>query len=345
MAAGKRLREASLRRRPCPQPRGGPLGTRSAFDRAFPLRRADGRGLALFGRVSGVAALGVASVVLVAGTGCGERVEPTDELRLYPVLVEAGGAGSLRLRRPARRIVVLSRGPLDILRRLDLGSRVVLAPTAAARARGAFDRSGRLVTASLRGLHADLVLASSADPRTEVVRAGRAARAPVYVAPGSAIADVERGIADIGLLSGRVLAARRLVLAIEARRRAVAGRLAGRPRVAVFVDRGFRTTVSTRSLAGRLLTEAGGRNVAGASAGVEPFEAARLAHLDPLVYIATSDSGASLGLLRRNRLTRRLAAVRRGRFTVVPAALLEPGPRVGEAVERLARLLHPDAFR
>jgi hypothetical protein len=37
--------------------------------------------------------------------------------------------------------------------------------------------------------------------------------------------------------------------------------------------------------------------------------------------------------------------VRTGRFGIVSARAIAPGPGVGRALEEIARVLHPDAFR
>jgi ABC-type Fe3+-hydroxamate transport system substrate-binding protein len=76
-----------------------------------------------------------------------------------------------------------------------------------------------------------------------------------------------------------------------------------------------------------------------------PIDLADLLQLDPDAYLATSDSMLTLADLRRNPRTRKLRAVRKGRFMVVNVDLLQPGPQIGEGLTRIARLLHPNAFR
>jgi len=132
---------------------------------------------------------------------------------------------------------------------------------------------------------------------------------------------------------------------IEDDRRKVERALAKAPAVSVFVDTGYFTTVSDQSLAGDLIRIAHGRNVAGSSQGSAPFDLDALRQADPDVYVATSDANVSLADLRKDPRTRGLRAVRRGRFATVDASLLLPGPRVGDALLAIARLLHPDAFR
>ena len=49
--------------------------------------------------------------------------------------------------------------------------------------------------------------------------------------------------------------------------------------------------------------------------------------------------------LRQQAKLKHLAAVRDGRFTIVPSADLVPGPAAVKALQLIARAAHPDAFR
>jgi iron complex transport system substrate-binding protein len=103
--------------------------------------------------------------------------------------------------------------------------------------------------------------------------------------------------------------------------------------------------VPSRSLLGDLVAKAKGRSVAGASPGPGPFPLADLARLNPVVYLATSDSEVTLRALRANPVTAGLKAVRRRRVVIVPVSVVtSAGPRVAEGLEDVARALHPDAF-
>jgi iron complex transport system substrate-binding protein len=132
---------------------------------------------------------------------------------------------------------------------------------------------------------------------------------------------------------------------IEGKRRAVDTALTRVPMVSVFIDTGLMTTVPDQSLIGDVLNEAHARNVAGDDAAAGPVNPADLARLDPDVYVVTADTMTALADLRRNPATRKLRAVREGRFVVLDENLLVPGPRIAEGLEQVARLLHPDAFR
>ena len=283
------------------------------------------------------AALLAAAALAVGATGCGERSEPKGlSVSVYPVTVASEGERPLVFERPARRIAFLSRGPYEIVDTLGAGGRIVGLPLAT---------NGSIELRRLKRLRPDLIVASATADEAQLSRAQAATGARVYLAPGGSIVDVERTITQLGLITDTPVRARRLVREIEARRRFVSRRLAGAPPVSVFVDLGLFTTISDQSLAGDLMRQAGGQNVAGAPLDSGPFDLVELRHLDPQVYLATSDSGTTLAALRHDRRVRKLTAVRTGRFTVIDPGLLEPGPEVGEHLVELARTLHPNAFR
>ena len=116
--------------------------------------------------------------------------------------------------------------------------------------------------------------------------------------------------------------------------------------MSVFVDTGFFITVSDRSLLGDLVMRAKGASVAGPSPGPGPFPLSDLRDANPQYVLTTSDSDTTLETLRANPVTANLAAVRKKRVEVVPAALVQrAGPRVAQGLEAIARALHPDAFK
>jgi iron complex transport system substrate-binding protein len=287
-------------------------------------------------RVAAIASL-FALALLLAGTGCGERKEPTGtKVRIYPVTVQGAGERPTTLRAAPRRIVPLGPGPRRILRALGLQKRLVTVND---------ELVGLPLVGEIRRAHPDLIVASEdADP-LDLARASSATHAAVYVEPGESLDGVERGIDEIGLLAGRPVAARHLSGAIARSRHRVAARLSGYPQATVFIDLGSFGTVGSRTLLGDLVGEARGKDIAGAAPEQGPFPLRQLVKANPEVYLATSDSGTTLASLRQNRLTNHLRAVRKRRFGILPARLTVPGPSVGSALVEIAKLLHPDAFR
>jgi ABC-type Fe3+-hydroxamate transport system substrate-binding protein len=281
-----------------------------------------------------VAVAGFAAALLLGATACGERSEPTGaDAGLYPVTITTGDR-PIAISKPARRIAVLDAASEEMVRGLGAGRRIVVAAP-----QNAIDFPG------LKRKRPDLIVASGDVDERDLSRAASITHADVYTAPGDSIRQVERAITQLGLLAGAPVRARRLVGAIERKRREVDSALAGTPIVNVFVDTGLLTTVPDQSLIGDVIREAHARNVAGDAAEAGPVDPAELARLDPDVYIVTSDTKTTLADLRRNPQTRRLRAVKRGRFVVLDENLLAAGPRIGNGLDQVARLLHPDAFR
>jgi iron complex transport system substrate-binding protein len=286
-------------------------------------------GALAMGRVAALVAL----ALVLGGTACGERSEPTGaNVSLYPVTVTT--ERPIVVAKPARRIAVLDPAAEAILTGLGLEPRIVLKET-----------DGNIDVRAVRRARPDLIVAAPGANERDLSSAASGTRARVYTAPGDSIRQVERAITQLGLLTGRPVAARKLVHRIEDRRHEVADRLARVANVRVFVDTGFLNTVPDQSLIGDVLREAHATNVVGDNAEAGPVEVSDLLRLDPQVYMATSDSEATLKDLRAGRLTRKLRAIRDGRFVVADTNLLQPGPRIGDGLMQVARLLHPDAFR
>jgi len=274
----------------------------------------------------------VAAVLVLGATACGERSEPTGQnAPLYPVTIQTGDR-PLVVSHAARRIAVFDPAARTILEGLGIGGRVVLAGSGAS-----------LDLREVRRARPDLIIASPEGNERDLSRAASATGASVYTAPGDSIRQVERAITQLGLLTGRPVTARRLVRRIESRRDQVAARLARVPAVRVFVDVGFLNTVPEQSLIGDVLREAHATNVV-QSPEPGPVDTADLLRLDPQVYMATSDAEVTLKELRSGPL-RNLRAIKAGRFVIVDAELLQPGPAIGDGLLQVARLLHPNAFR
>jgi ABC-type Fe3+-hydroxamate transport system substrate-binding protein len=265
-------------------------------------------------RAAAAAAIAIAALLLL--TACGQRSEPVGpKVELYPVTVEQATGPP----------VVLTRRPTRI---------AALTPQAASLLSSVLDRR---VPVSAASDGADLVVTT---PEGLNARPKGA-----YTAPDASIDSVERALTDLGLLLDRPIRSRELVEEIERNRRLVRDRLKGVKPVTVFVDTGFFTTVSTKTLLGNLITEAGGTNVAGSGPQVGQFDVQRLLQLNPDYYLATSDSGTTLEDLRRDRRTRKLRAVREGHFARLGPKVVQPGGHVGTKLLAIARYLHKDAFR
>jgi iron complex transport system substrate-binding protein len=279
--------------------------------------------------------VGVAALLLLAGTACGERNEPTGALvQSYPITVQGGSDTATVVKAAPKRIVPVGAGPKAILQSLGLSGRTVAVDDTLV---------GLPLVDAIRRAKPDLIVASGETDPLDLARARSATHAAVYVEPAGSVGDVVGAIGDVGLLTGTAVQARRLTARIEAKRQAVARQVAGSPLVTTFVDTGGLSTISSRTLLGDLIELAHGRSVAGASPEQGPFPVKRLLQLDPGVYLATAGSGVTLKELRARAGVRRLRAIRTGRFAVLPPEATVAGPEIGDALEQVARALHPDA--
>jgi ABC-type Fe3+-hydroxamate transport system substrate-binding protein len=280
-----------------------------------------------------IALLAATAALLLAGTACGERKEPTGALaESYPVTVQGGGDRATVVDSAPQRIVPVGAGPRQILRSLGLGRRIVPVDDTLV---------GLPLVDAIRKAKPDLIVASSGTDPLDLARARAATKAQVYVEPSNSLDDVVRAIGEIGLMTGAPIEARHVTAAIDAKRRSVAARLAGAKVASVFVDGGDLSTFSSRSLLGALLAEAHGRSVAGASPEQGPFPLQRLRQLDPDFYLATAGSGRTLRQLRSRPETRGLRAVKAGHFALLPPEAGVAGPAVGTALVEVAQILHP----
>jgi cobalamin transport system substrate-binding protein len=290
--------------------------------------------------------LGAAALL---AAGCGERSEPVGELPAeYPVTVRGGGDEPTVLSARPARIVALAPSSAEILERLGVGPRLVGVPAgladAPAGAQPVASLAGQVEVSEVVGLNPGLLVATGTTDPVDVALATRRSEAALYEQPADSVNDAERAIVELGFLVGEPVAARKLAGEIEDRVTAVQRRVGGEPVTTAFVDTGFFVTVPARSLLGDLVTRAGGRSVGGPTPGFEPFDLDELLRLDPDVYLATSDSRVTLRRLRANPRTRRLSAVREGRFAVLDVDLVtSAGPRIAEALAAVAEALHPDA--
>jgi ABC-type Fe3+-hydroxamate transport system substrate-binding protein len=273
------------------------------------------------------AALAASLLVLVGSlvTACGERAEPTGTtVRLYPVTVTDANGTRTTLDAAPRRIFAVGKDMAAALKALGVGARTTT---------GANPRPGDF----------DLVVAWASNPGARGLSRRAPGSAPGYVAADGTVAEVEHSLADLAVLVGRPLAGRHTVAKMERDVDRVQRRLENKPPVSVFLDKGFSTSVSRSSLQGQMLALAGGRSVVASARG--PLDPGQLRRLNPRYYLATSRSGTTLKQLHHDPATRRLSAVRAGRFGIVPDRLLQPGPEIGAGILTIARILHPDAFR
>jgi cobalamin transport system substrate-binding protein len=107
-------------------------------------------------------------------------------------------------------------------------------------------------------------------------------------------------------------------------------------------------TVGPGSYINDLIDIAGGTNVAGRASSAYPqLSAEEILRSDPEIIVLAADAYSSKpGDVVARQGWSIIAAVKNNRiFTIDPNLINRPGPRVGEAAETYAKLVHPELFR
>jgi iron complex transport system substrate-binding protein len=107
-------------------------------------------------------------------------------------------------------------------------------------------------------------------------------------------------------------------------------------------------TVGPGSYINDLIDIAGGTNIAAKATSAYPqLSAEEILRTDPeIIVLAASDYAAKPAQVAARQGWSVIAAVKNGRiFTIEPNLINRPGPRVGEAAEAYAKLVHPELYR
>ena len=206
-------------------------------------------------------------------------------------------------------------------------------------------------------LKPDLVVVydTQVDLLAQLARAG----IPTFSFKHRGLPDILRAIRDVGRVAGRAAEADRVARDVEARLNAVRQRVAARPRPRTLLVMG-RDPFALRNIYASggegflqdMLDVAGGANVF-ADVRRESVQATSelvLARAPDVILELRGEFGSVRP--EEDERDRKVwwtlpsvPAVRTGRVYIRrSAAFVVPGPRVAEAVEALARTLHPDAF-
>lgn len=200
-------------------------------------------------------------------------------------------------------------------------------------------------------LRPDLVLATKAINRRPTVDALHRVGIPVYVtgAPHS-LEDMIRSIEHVGAALGMEESGADLAGRLRTRLSDLEHHLAGTaPRRVLFV-------VQTEPIisAGRntfiadALRHAGGRSIIETSAEWPRISLEAIVHLQPEFLIFASahagDTRHDIEELQARPGWKDLAAIQQGKIVVLSDSINRPAPRMVDAVEQLARALHPEAF-
>ena len=268
-------------------------------------------------------------------------------------LVDDAGR-SVRLPRPARRVISLVPSATEALLALGAGDRLV--------GRTDFDHGpavdslpsvGGGMTPSIEAVAAlrpDLVLGWETRGDQSTRRRLEELGIPVFAVEVDDTVGVFRTVASLGRLTGRAGAADSLAAGLRRELAEVRASVAGKPEPTVFflVWNDPPMTAGAGTFISQVLGVAGGRNVFADVEGEWPNVALEeIVRRQPdFVVLPQGEKGGAhdVDRLRGSPGWRELRAMREGRVVTIDSELMNrPGPRLGEAARALRDALHPGA--
>ncbi|HEY7321495.1 MAG TPA: cobalamin-binding protein [Candidatus Binatia bacterium] len=273
---------------------------------------------------------------------------------LFVILSSVGFAAEASPEMSApRKIVSLAPSVTETLFALGFGDRLVGVTTSCdypPEAR-AIAKIGGFMNPSLESIVAkrpDVVIgvSSATDPvkAREMERLGL----KVILISLASVSDILSSIQSIARLLGNPQSGEKLVRRITRQMDQVKNRIAPAPRRSTLLLVGLRPLIAVggKNFINELITLAGGKNIAGDAA--QPW-----LNLPDEVVVAKAPQviiEAGMGSERDQSVNhwadlKSIPAVQQGRVYPYPSdKILRPGPRIGEGLEEIARLLHPECF-
>jgi len=280
----------------------------------------------------------------VPADGPPAQIQVTDEL-----------GRTIEVPQPVRRIVSLAPSLTETIFALDAGDRLVGDTSAddfPAAAKN-IAHVGDVLAPSLEeivALHPDLVLAMGDLNRRETVEALARLGIAVYMTDPLSVEDVLNSTARLSRLIGAGERGDAVVAGLRGRLDALTRRLANVPprRVLFVVWTEPLITIGKRTFLADALAHAGAQSVVDINDGWPQISFEYVLKLQPeyLVFAgALSESNAPpIEELAKLPGWRDLDAVRAGKIAEVSVGLERPCPRLVDAIEELARTLHPEVF-
>ncbi len=215
-------------------------------------------------------------------------------------------------------------------------------------------RVGAPINPSLEAILAlkpDLILATTAINRRETVTALERLGLTVYATDPHTVEGLLAGIRRLAELIGAGAEGQALVGQLQERLDVLHAKLAARAprRVLFIVWEDPLISIGQSTFIADALRWAGAESVVRTTRNWPKLSLEEVVRYQPEYLVLARDhddaAASTLAELRARPAWRELDAVRQGRIAIVSDAVDRPAPRLVDAIEELARQLHPDAFR
>ncbi len=304
--------------------------------------------------------IGALAVVLGMLVACGASTGATSTGPEKPLIAkDANGTAIVIPTKAPQRIISLGAVDSEILGALHVDSRVIAVdnytdyPPDMAAKQKITDASGNANVEEIVALQPDLVLSYGGETKTTD---SKLEQAGIQVVDLPAL-DLDGSLTEIQVIGQLVhaeSAANALVASMKAKIAAVKKAVAGAPLVTVYMEVGYTPpppfAYGGGSYGDTLITDAGGINIfhnQTANGGYPEVSSESIIAANPQVIILTGGpqySGTPASVAQRPGWSV-ISAVKNHRvYALNPDIVQRPGPRIVEALEEIAKLLHPDRF-
>jgi iron complex transport system substrate-binding protein len=306
--------------------------------------------------------LALLSALLLAACGSTSATGGTTTGSTTPLLAKDANGTAITIPATApQRIVSLTAGDSEMLAAVGAGSRVVAVDSTtnypadlASKPKVTDSSSGAVNVEQVVALKPDLVLSwnrFSGDADQKLMQAGLT----VIDLPGMDLSGTLIEIRLVGQLTHAEAAANTLVNGLQKRIDTVKSKVATTTPVSVYMEWGYFPPSPPGAFGGssfgdEVIKLAGGTNIFSSdtsNGGYPTVSDERIIAANPAVIILTEDPsyGGDPQLVAKRPGWADVAAVKNGKvYAINPDVIQRPGPRLVDALEQVAKLLHPEAF-
>lgn len=275
-----------------------------------------------------------------------------EEVSEYPIEYEDMRGRIVKVENRPERIVSLLPSTTEILFALDLGDRVVGVTRFCnypeeAKSKEQVGDAYELNIEKIVELESDLVIAGTGISEDMIAKL-EDAEIPVVVIEGIDFEGAYQSILDIGMITGKADRANEIVEDMKEKVASIQDKVKDAKKKDCYFVMGWEGgnwTAGPGSFMDELINMAGGINIAadGDSPWLE-YSMEKLIEKDPEILIVSSEAG-DIEELKDLEGYRELTAVKKGNVAVVDADIISrAGPRLVEALEEIAKAIHPELF-
>ncbi len=300
-------------------------------------------------------------IAIIALSGCtSPSVQPTPgpATEKYPMNVTDDKGRAVVIKTMPERIISLSPTNTELLFALGLGDRVMGVTDYCNYPPEALNRTkvGGITNVNVEqvaALNPDVIFAASLTKKETAEKLESMGYATFVNDPRN-VSDIEKSIRNVGKICGADDNATRLIGQVNASMKAIADKTSGlnesqKPKVLMLLDTTDCYVAGSNCYGDDLIKITGGINVADQLNDYQAMSKEAIIKADPEIIIMPVDqySQADFEKLRNGTddWMRQLSAVKNGKvYAVASDPIFRPGPRVIEAAQAMAKIVHPRLF-